>query len=59
MGKKFAFKIDVADYNIEREWYVYTVVKMTDDKHVIGELLKKVLNNEVHMYYKQLDVVAI
>ncbi|PWA34876.1 replication protein A 70 kDa DNA-binding subunit B [Artemisia annua] len=46
VGRKFAFKIDVAEYNIEREWYVYTVVKMTDDKHVIGELLKKVLNNE-------------
>ncbi|PWA50288.1 replication protein A 70 kDa DNA-binding subunit B [Artemisia annua] len=46
VGRKFAFKIDVADYNIEREWYVYTVVKMTDDKHVIDELLKKVLKNE-------------
>ncbi|PWA67939.1 hypothetical protein CTI12_AA314680 [Artemisia annua] len=46
VGRKFAFKIDVAEYNIEREWYIYTMVKMTDDKHVIGELLKKVLNNE-------------
>ncbi|PWA82836.1 replication protein A 70 kDa DNA-binding subunit B [Artemisia annua] len=46
VGRKFALKIDVAEYNIEREWYVYTILKMTDDKHVIGELLKKVLNNE-------------
>ncbi|GJZ48942.1 uncharacterized protein Tco_0603132 [Tanacetum coccineum] len=46
MGRKFAFKVEVADYNIEREWYVYTIVKMTDDKHVIGELLKKVLHSE-------------
>ncbi|GKA87863.1 replication protein A 70 kDa DNA-binding subunit B [Tanacetum coccineum] len=46
VGRKFAFKVEVADYNIEREWYVYTIVKMTDDKHVIGELLKKVLHSE-------------
>ncbi|GJV11615.1 hypothetical protein Tco_1353156 [Tanacetum coccineum] len=31
---------------IPREWYVYTVFKMIDDKHVIAELLKKVLHNE-------------
>ena len=47
---KFGFRIGNADYNLECEWYVCTAFKMIDDKHVIGELQKNVLKNEVHHF---------
>ena len=34
VGIKFAFKVETADYNIEREWYMYTIVKLTDYQHL-------------------------
>ncbi|XP_076912067.1 uncharacterized protein LOC143570268 [Bidens hawaiensis] len=41
LGKKFAFKIDISQYNLDNHKWVFGVSKLTDDKDIIYELEKK------------------
>nr|GEV78409.1 putative reverse transcriptase domain-containing protein [Tanacetum cinerariifolium] len=43
VGSKFSFKVRISDYNIERECYMYNVDKMTNDHHVVSDLLNSIL----------------
>ncbi|KAJ0843662.1 putative nucleic acid-binding, replication factor A [Helianthus annuus] len=47
LGKKFAFKIDISEFNIEHNFWFFGVSKLTDDEDIIFELEKKANNIEV------------
>ncbi|XP_035845742.1 replication protein A 70 kDa DNA-binding subunit B-like [Helianthus annuus] len=47
LGKKFAFKIDISEFNIENNFWFFGVSKLTDDEDIIFELEKKANNIEV------------
>ncbi|KAK9048971.1 hypothetical protein SSX86_032062 [Deinandra increscens subsp. villosa] len=47
LERKYAFKIDVSDFNIKKRYKFYTVVKMTDDQAIIKALDDK-YNIEQH-----------
>lgn len=47
LEKKFAFKIDVTNYNLERNVPVYGISKLTDDYKIISELEKKFYTEQV------------
>ncbi|KAF5762746.1 putative replication protein A, OB [Helianthus annuus] len=47
LGKKFAFKIDISDFNIEHNFWFFGVSKLTDDEDIIFELEKKANNIKV------------
>ncbi|XP_076908821.1 uncharacterized protein LOC143565856 [Bidens hawaiensis] len=47
LGKKFAFKIDISQYNLDYGKWVFAVSKLTDDKDIIFELEKKANNTEL------------
>ncbi|PWA80356.1 S-adenosyl-L-methionine-dependent methyltransferase MidA [Artemisia annua] len=55
VGSKFAFKVDISHYNIEKELYVYNVEKMTNDEHVISGLLNTIKQIE-SLYYDPCSV---
>ncbi|XP_021996392.1 uncharacterized protein LOC110893602 [Helianthus annuus] len=41
LGKKFAFKIDIKQFNIDNNFWFFCVSKLTDDEDIICELEKK------------------
>ncbi|KAJ0461671.1 putative nucleic acid-binding, replication factor A [Helianthus annuus] len=47
LGKKFAFKIDISEFNIENNFWFFGVSKFSDDEDIIFELEKKANNIEV------------
>ncbi|KAI3705579.1 hypothetical protein L1987_75818 [Smallanthus sonchifolius] len=50
MDKKYAFKIEITDFNLKTGKQVYTIAKMTDDSSIIGELEIFFTSNEVDDY---------
>ncbi|KAL8193416.1 hypothetical protein R6Q57_026551 [Mikania cordata] len=40
LEKKFAYKIEVSDFNLKNNYQVYGILKLTDDSSVISELDK-------------------
>lgn len=49
LDRKFAFIIDVSDYNIKNSYPVYGVIKLTDDEDVVTELDKKLALGQVRI----------
>ncbi|XP_035846491.1 uncharacterized protein LOC110898621 isoform X9 [Helianthus annuus] len=41
VDKKFAFKIDIANFNLKNNYKFFTVIKLTDDPAIISDLEKK------------------
>ncbi|XP_076946716.1 replication protein A 70 kDa DNA-binding subunit B-like isoform X2 [Bidens hawaiensis] len=41
VGKKYAFKIDITDYNITNNYNTFTIKKFTDDYSIISKLESK------------------
>ena len=50
VGKKCVFKIQVSNYNLNNNYHVFTVNKLTEDESIIKELTKKHLGEEVCIY---------
>lgn len=47
VGKKFAFRIDISEFNQKNNFWVFGVSKVIDDADIICELKKKSNNSEV------------
>ncbi|PWA67398.1 RNA-directed DNA polymerase, eukaryota, Reverse transcriptase zinc-binding domain protein [Artemisia annua] len=48
VGKKCVFKIQVSNYNLNNNYHVFTVNKLTKDESIIKELTKKHLGEEIY-----------
>ncbi|XP_076950245.1 uncharacterized protein LOC143623162 [Bidens hawaiensis] len=46
LEKKFAFIVEVSDYNIRNSYDVYGVTKLTDDEDVLNDLDKQLANGQ-------------
>ncbi|PWA53388.1 hypersensitive-induced response protein 1 [Artemisia annua] len=46
VGEKCVFKIQVSNYNLNNNYHVFTVSKLTEDESIIKELTKKHLGEE-------------
>lgn len=51
LGKKFAFIIDISNYNYDNSFWVFGITKLTDDPNIILELEKKSNNYEVIVFF--------
>ena len=49
IGKKFAFKIEVSQFNVDKKVWVFKVLKLTDNPDIISELETKANNYEVRV----------
>ncbi|KAI7732623.1 hypothetical protein M8C21_032847 [Ambrosia artemisiifolia] len=46
IGKKFAFKIEISQFNVDKKFWVFKILKLTDNSDIISELEKKASNYE-------------
>ncbi|KAI3760387.1 hypothetical protein L1987_50782 [Smallanthus sonchifolius] len=46
LGKKFAFKIDITDFNVDNKHWFFGISKLTDNADIISQLEKKANNYE-------------
>ncbi|XP_076919596.1 uncharacterized protein LOC143580468 [Bidens hawaiensis] len=54
VGKKFAFRIDITDFNQKNNFWIFGVSKVIDDADIIFELKKKSNNSEVIHLHKNI-----
>ncbi|KAK1419692.1 hypothetical protein QVD17_28961 [Tagetes erecta] len=60
LDKKLAFKIEVTDYNLKNDYYVYTVLKVSDDPDILAELTGAVgSGDELTQAYSDLKAVNL
>ncbi|KAI7752664.1 hypothetical protein M8C21_008386 [Ambrosia artemisiifolia] len=46
IGKKFAFKIEISQFNVDKKIWVFKILKLTDNSDIISEFEKKANNYE-------------
>ncbi|KAK9048629.1 hypothetical protein SSX86_032406 [Deinandra increscens subsp. villosa] len=59
LERKYAFKIDVSEFNIKKRYKFYTVEKVTDDQKIMKALEEKYSSDQVsYIIFINLDVVS-
>ncbi|CAH1445074.1 unnamed protein product [Lactuca virosa] len=48
LNKKFVFKVQISMFNLQNNYRVYTVHKLTDDERVLAEVTKRSPNHQHH-----------
>ncbi|MQL77931.1 hypothetical protein Taro_010329 [Colocasia esculenta] len=46
LNKRFIFKIQISEFNLQQKWPIYTVIRVTDDDSLIEEYLSSSIDEE-------------
>lgn len=58
IGRKFAFKIEVSQFNVDKQVWFFKVLKLTDSPDIISELERKANNYAVNVLFMLLFILC-